>query len=670
MRHLLRLLLAVFLLCTILLSRQIAPVYAQDAAYNPDAEAYIRSELLLDGSADLAIAFSDPDARTVRADFIISLWQDPDFENLSIFKLSNLTIIGDLQAKGISIPFNVGFENCRFIGQIDMDSASTKTFRLDKCQVQGAVKMGRLNVNGDLALYESTFQSKVTLFDADISNNLFARGSQFLATITDTDSKYPFELWKTHVGQSTEFSNSVIKGEASAEDARFGADARFDGTIFEKPAYFTNMQVGELADFHNATFKDTVTFENAILNRDIKFTEAVFEKDAKFDYLSVERFFDFDNAIVNQGFSIQYPTIGWPYFAGTTFNGPVNFEGMQTENDFELTDVSYTYDQEPFTVYLAKVDGQALFNGFTTSTGLDLSHNVFGDLEISGNETSAIDTLRLNGTVVDGDLTIDNLRVNEFSANELEVADKTTITRLTVIKNLNFSNASLGFFTIDDQGFWPRPTGETPNSNLRGMLYNDIGLVKIKTTENQDPSVTTTELQDIELEDATWPVLLNMVNQSEYSPQAYRTLGQFLTEKGHPEWAAEVEFQRKNRERNDVLKAFTLPWFWSWFSCLFSGYGQIPGLALIWSFLVITIGAIFYWKESNLIVLDQSEARPAYNPFLYSFALFVPFIDLDFAGKWEPNPKRRVAWLYKYILKILGWILTPIALLTFGGVLS
>ncbi len=695
--------------CTLLAGIQFSNVMAgsllQEPDYNPDAETYIRDELLSGRAVDLSTRFTSEAERTVRAEFILSLWADAAFDNLSVFKLGNVNVVGNLDASGISIPFNVGFENCTFTGSIDLDGASTKSFRLDKCTVNGAVKMGRMKVDGDLALYQSTFNSKVTLFDAEISSNLFARDSQFLAATTDSESKYPFELWKTQVGQSTEFSNSRIAGEASAEDARFGVDVLFDGVTFEKAVYFNNMQVselanferavfantaafkniqvGELADFKNAVFKNTVNFESSMIDRDIQFTEAVFEKDANLNYITVQRFLDFDSVTVNQGFSIQYPSIGWPYFADTHFRGPVNFEGMQTENDFELTDAVYDYGTEPFTIYLARVDGQVLLNGFVSAIGIDLSHNTFGDLQITGNGAGTFEQVNLESTVINGDLTLDHINAKRLFAKELDVADKTSITRVRVSDEMDFSNASLGFFTLDDQGFWPRPQDKVIRFNLRGMTYNDIGLVTVQESE-VDPSemtqaeieaaggapITTKEFDDLELEDSTWGVLLNMVNQSEYSPQAYRTLAQFLTEKGHPEWAAEVEFQRKNREREEILKPFSPQWFWSWFSCLFSGYGQIPALALIWSALVITIGAIFYWRESDLIYVDEEDAKPIYNPFLYSFALFAPFIDLDLGEKWEPNSKRRVAWVYKYVLKILGWILTPIALLTFGGILS
>ena len=665
--------------CTLLAGMQFSNATAgsqpQELNYNPDAETYIRDELLNGRTADLSTRFTSQAERTVRAEYIVSLWQDPELESISVFKISNVIVTGDLDAEGISIPFRVGFENCTFNGRLNLDGATTKTFRLDNCTMKGSVRLGRINVEGDLALYGSTFEGEVTLFDASISSNLFARGSSFLGTVPDPSSKYPFELWKTQVGQSTEFSDSVIKGEASAEDAEFGVDVRFDGVTFEGPAWFTNIQVGELADFQEAVFEDTVSFESSTIDRDIQFKGATFEKRVNFDYLFVERFFDFNEVTVHQEFSLQYPNVGWPYFESTVFKGPVNFEGMQTANDFDFTNATYEYGEAPFKVFLARVDGQALFNGFASPTGLDLSHSTFGDLEISGKENSTFEQINLESTVINGDLILDKLEVNALYAKELEVQDKTTITRFRVIDELNLSNASLGFFTMDNRGFWPVPTNQAPNFNLRGMVYNDIGLVTVRESlaNATDTNGTTSELkefQDRELDEHTWGVLLRMVNQSEYSPQAYRTLGQFLTEKGRPEWAAIVEFNRKDRERREILVEGSGPWFWSWFSYLFSGYGQIPGLALIWSVLVITIGAILYWREQDLLVMDQSEAKPVYNPFLYSFALFAPFIELDIAEKWEPKPERRVAWIYKYILKILGWILTPIALLTFGGVIQ
>ena len=69
-------------------------------------------------------------------------------------------------------------------------------------------------------------------------------------------------------------------------------------------------------------------------------------------------------------------------------------------------------------------------------------------------------------------------------------------------------------------------------------------------------------------------------------------------------------------------------------------------------------------------MLPTGDLEKEYNPIWYSFALFLPYIDLGIASSWEPNPERKWARYYKYVHMLLGWILAPIALLTFGGVIG
>ena len=620
----------------------------QDLTVNPEAEEYVRTEILADGDADLSKAFAGSRARTVGADFIVALWQDPEFQAIPFFKLRNATILGDLRAEGISIPFNVECWNCDFIGRIEMSRAKVQAFNMYDSTVTGAVRMGRMEVTGDLALYTTTYESAVVLFDATIGGSLLAKGSQFNGVKADAGTTAPFELWKVQVGQTTEFVDAVIKGEALLEDAEFLVDVKFGGATFEKSVNFKNMRVGNLADFQGAVFKEDVNFESGVVSRDADFTGAVFGGSAKFDYFVTERFIDFDQAAFNKDFSFIYTTVGWPYFEGTIFKGKVDFEGMQASNDFELTRATYSYPDEPFTVRLAKVDGLVLFKEFTAPAGVSLDHNQFGELQISGKENDKFAFVNLTSTNVTNDLSMENVDMDVLSAEGFTVGDSTTFKNVNVATSLNMSNASIGFFTMD-QFSWPK----TPKSfNLRGMTYTDIGLV------NQ------------ELNDGTWGVLLQMVEESAYSPQAYRTLAQFLTEKGHPDWAADVELNQKRRERDEILTPRSGPWFWSWFLDIFSGYGQRPDFAFIWSALVILIGAIIFRQEKDMVILDDTEAKPPYNPVLYSFALFLPYIDLGIASKWDPKPDRKFAGLYKHVHRLMGWVLMPIALLTFGGIIN
>jgi len=651
MKFLPRLVAAVTIICFIAVV-QISPVKAspsrQELTPNPLAEEYIKTELLADGDVDLKDKFVNENERMVSAEFIVSLWKDPTFQEIPFFKIRNATIVGDIKAEGILIPFNVEFWSCRFDGRIEMSNAKVQAFNMYDSVVTGAVRMGRVVATGDLSLYNTTYESAVVLFDASISGSLLAKDSKFNGTEIDAGTSAPFELWKVEVGQATEFTNAVIKGDAKVDDARFNVDVKFDHATFEKPASFKNIQVGNLADFQYAVFNEDVTFESSIMERDAKFTGGVFNGEANFDYLAVTRFFDFDQTTLNKSFSFQYPVIGWPYFEKATFNGTVNFEGMQASNDFDFTNAAYNFPDVPFTVALANVAGAAKFEGFTAPAGLSLEHNQFGDLTISAKDKPKLFFINLDSTKVDGDLTVENIETYKFTAEGVKVANATAFRQVTVTNELDISNADLGFFTME-KVLWPK----YPESfNLRGMTYTDIGLV------NQ------------ELNDDTWNVLLKMVEQSAYSPQAYRTLALFLTEKGHPDWAADVELNRKLRERDQILTPRTGPWFWSWFLYIFSGYGQRPQYAFGWSLLVIIIGAFVFRSEQDLVILDASPAKPVYNPLLYSFALFLPYIDLGIASKWDPKPERKFAGIYKHIHRLLGWILMPIALLTFGGIIK
>ncbi|HEU0296850.1 MAG TPA: pentapeptide repeat-containing protein [Anaerolineales bacterium] len=631
----------------------------QDWAVNPAAEDYVRAEILADGDADLSKAFAGSKARTVGADFIVGLWQDPAFQTIPFFKLRNATILGDIRAEGISIPFNVECWKCRFLGRIEMSRAKVQAFNMYDSVVTGAVRMGRMEVTGDLALYTTVYESPVVLFDATIGGSLLAKGSQFNGVEKDRGTTAPFELWKVQVGQTAEFVDAVIKGDALLEEAEFLVDVKFSNTTFEKPANFKNVRVGNLADFQGTIFKDDVNFESGIVSRDADFTGAVFDGNAKFDYFATERFIDFDDATFNQDFSFVYTTVGWPYFEGAVFNGPVDFEGMQATHDFDLTHASYNTLDDPFTVSLAAVDGHTLLEDFVAPAGISLEHNEFGDLSLSGRDNQEFAFIKLSSTTVAGDISLTDVTTNEFIAQGLTVQDSTTFIQVDVKYTLDMSNASLGFFTMDDQLVWPK---DPKSFNLRGMTYSDIGLVTY--------SAVSQEWEDQELDESTWRVLLRMVEESAYSPQAYRTLSQFLTEKGQPDWAAEVELTQKRRERDQVLEPRSGPWFWSWFLDIFSGYGQRPDFAFIWSALVIAVGAIVFRREEDMVILDDSEARPPYNPVLYSFALFLPYIDLDIARKWDPKPHRKFAGIYKHIHRLMGWVLMPIALLTFGGIIS
>jgi hypothetical protein len=275
-----------------------------------------------------------------------------------------------------------------------------------------------------------------------------------------------------------------------------------------------------------------------------------------------------------------------------------------------------------------------------------MKYGSFKDLKISVRDSGVIPSLDLTQAEISGQFVIESSQINNVNVNGLRSGGTTTLDHLTIAGSLDLQNAHLNLLVINELK-WP----ESPqNFNLRGMTFSDI------------------DLGERGLTAATWRELLRLVNTSVYSPQAYKAISQFFRDKGYPDWAAEMELAGKRRERDEVLTPLSGPWLWSWFLDIFSGYGFRPFLAFIWSALVVALGAFIYRRRENMIPVDQAEAKVEYHPIWYSFALFLPYIDLGIQGKWEPIPERKWARYYKYVHLLLGWILMPIALLAFGGI--
>jgi len=618
--------------------------HQEDLTLTP-AEEYVRQQLLATGQADLA-NFSQE--HTIRGEFILQLLDaDPDIQKLPKLEIDNAVIIGDIKASGVSLPFNIEFQNCFFTDGIILNSAHVKIFRIDNSIVNGSVRMGRMVADGDVALYQSVFNGEVTFFGADLKSNLFARGSQFNAVAPDSDSAYPFELWMTQVGGGTEFTDSIFKGDVKADKAKFDGDVNFHNTKFEKPASFKGIEIVGDANFQGAAFKDEVTFESSSLEHDAEFTGAIFDGNVNFDYVSAGRFFDFDQTTLNHSFSIRYSKIGWPYFAKSIFHGRVDFEGIQTSNNLDFADASYDYLDEPFGVQFARVDGTVGFEKFSAPAGLDLAYNQFGNLIISGQEGQKFHFVALDTVKIDGQLVAENIETDKFFANGCVINQLSQFISVKVKYELDLSDTNFGKLVLE-KFTWP----SSPNFFiLRGATYNDLELDSL--------------YADHKFSQRTYEDYYHIIESSAYDAEVYKTFEQFLSDKGFQDLVPEVELAKKQRERKELLSPMTPEWIWSWFLDIFAGYGQRPDRALICSLLVIALGAFVFPKESDLISREKPEEMPPYNPLLYSFALFIPFIDLGIADKWSPKTKGR--WMYHHFHKMLGWILMPIAILTFGG---
>jgi len=632
---------------------------------NPAAEAYVLNELRSTGYANLEFL---PEAeRVIGGTFLINALKDPEVRSQPVISITNGTIAGDLLANDLVIPFNIFFTKMEFDGFVSFSGAQLQSITIFNTNFHESLNFMRTTFDGNADLRKNVIQESVNFSGAHVSGELWFDETEVLGTEYLDGTTVPVEFNYITVGGLASFAATTFQGDASFGrssfqrlemtatfngiavfvETRVEETADFSSAQFASRALFENFNTGSDANFDVAWFNAEADFKNASIGRDAKFTSAEFNGEAIFDYFKAERFVDFTNTIFHQSFRFYSTTVSHLHFEYAVFNGPVAFEGMRSSQAVELINTSYVYTEEPFRFTLVDVDGAVSFTGFTAPAGILLSDGHFGSLKISTNENPEIAFIDITRTDIDSNLVIENVNIKSFLAEGSFVGESTTLGHVRVKEKLDMRNASVGILKLDDQLEWPN----TPQSfNLRGMTYSDI------------------DLGDQGFPEETWHRLLQLVNQSAYSPQAYQALSQFLMDKGHPNWAAEVMLAQKRRERNEILTPLSGSWFWSWFLDIFDGYGYRPAFAFIWSGLVIVIGAFIFRRKEDMLPVEQEDVQVEYNPIWYSFALFLPYIDLGIARKWEPSPERKWARNYKYVHMILGWALTLITLLSFGGI--
>ncbi len=656
---------------------------------NPAAEAYLLEALRTDGLADLE-SFSEGEPN-ISGSALVNALKDPQVQSKSFLFIANLTVVDEVFGNDIVLPGNIQFYKVKFIEDVDLNSSLLHAVWIGNSEFLGSLDLSfatldgniiiynndlegllftQAVVNGSLDLRENTVNLGIDFSGTHITGGLWLDESKILGTAPTPWASYPTQFWATIVDGPASFLGTHFAGDAyfsqsefyrlDMSQAVFDRDVYFKGIAVERSADFTDASFAQLANFNDfyigntaifkgATFGGEATFENGTVARDLSFEEAAFNGLANFDYITVGRFCDFIGTTFDAKFSFYYTSVAWPYFEGATFNGPVVFEGMKASEDFEVANTSYNHAEEPFPVTLVTVGGAVKFINFSAPAGLLLSRNQFGSLSIEAKDRLETEFIDLSATDIENELTISNINTKRFMAEGISVGKSTNLSRVGITEKLDIRNARIGFLKIDKQPQWPT---DPDDFNLRGMTYTDI------------------DIGDQGLTDETFQALVGLVDQSAYSPQAYEALSQFLTDKGHPEWAAEVQLHQNRRERREVLTPLSGAWLWSWFLDIFVGYGYRPALAFIWSGLVIAIGAFVFRRKEDMLPVEQDDAQVEYNPIWYSFALFLPYIDLGIASKWEPNPCRKWARNYKYVHMMLGWILAPIALLTFGGIIG
>lgn len=99
-------------------------------------------------------------------------------------------------------------------------------------------------------------------------------------------------------------------------------------------------------------------------------------------------------------------------------------------------------------------------------------------------------------------------------------------------------------------------------------------------------------------------------------------------------------------------------------------YGRSPDRSL-WAIAgVIGFGYFLFRMKDGMEPIKSEDYNLHYNAFWYSLGLFIPFIDLGGSRIWQPKKERKFARNYVHFHKILGWLLIPVALAAFTGIIQ
>jgi len=156
-----------------------------------------------------------------------------------------------------------------------------------------------------------------------------------------------------------------------------------------------------------------------------------------------------------------------------------------------------------------------------------------------------------------------------------------------------------------------------------------------------------------------------------YSLQAYQQLVTIYRQDGREKEARRVALEKHRQRRN------FLPWWsrgWSWFQDVTVGYGYRLYNALIIVAVLGVIGSVLfrYAQYHNLMLATNAHAPgavqadhcmqdyPCFTPYVYSFQLLLPIVNLHQTDFWLPNSWTGygVALLaYTWFAIILGWMI-------------
>jgi hypothetical protein len=377
----------------------------------------------------------------------------------------------------------------------------------------------------------------------------------------------------------------------------------------------------------SAIVPESVNLSRAEIPFDVSLEYCVFEKDVNFSLAHFRKslFLEGTNfiGIVN----LNHSDVGTILMADSTHFNASNFANIKT-------------------------GGTASFERATFNGRAD-----FGYSDIGGS-FSVVDAKFLEPGVTERDITtfFDSMRVNGHGFFRRAVFKGATDFRRS-----HFS----GNFEVNNAKFERPPTfigvhvGDTAfftDSDINGLAqFGDMTYMAIDVGSKE---------KVLELFD----------HHSVYNPDVYTNLEQVFLRHGDIDAADDFYVAGRQRARKaywaekDILK-----FGWNYVQDKVAGYGRRLTRALLISVLFVLLGWIIFMHEDNMMTQKEEDAlryKGRYRPGWYSLSLFLPIITLEDSKIWMPRLERKKSRIYMRVHMILGYLLIPIGIAAWTGIIK
>ena len=415
------------------------------------------------------------------------------------------------------------------------------------------------------------------------------------------------------------------------------------------PLNLERMTIPYLLVLENCTFKDDLDFTGSSFQKGLSLSKSKFLGRAIFFQISVE-----GELRVNRGEFKQETNFDNIKVSGTVqlyqskFDGPFTLANSDMDK-LECAQEDQDYGRAEFRssadFYSISVKGDASFTHTLFAGPVD-----FASIDIGKN----FELTKAQFTDASQDIRFFSMKVggNAFF-NQTEFQGGFNMSRAEVGKTLEFNQTQA------------RNTGK--HKSLLGMkvdtaVFDRAIISPPYTFEDLDYRLFNTG-------SAAPETSLALINGSAFSPSSYLRLESYYRSRGMEQAANDVYFAMRSRESSVSGWAKYLS---NGFLLITVGYGKWPWLALVWSLVFIGIGCGFFKKENMELREKKDDANYAgkYNRLWYSIALFLPIVELEDTKVWKPKPQARQARTYMRVHVILGYLLIPIGLAAWTGLIK